>query len=257
MGDGVRGDRPGQFDCPSGVAFSRVQEVYVCDALNHRVQVFGPNHKFSRMWDVPQARVPVDPRNDAHQHLHTFPVGIAVAPWEEVYVIKKNPAHVYVFDLEGGFRRTWKYTHDKEAAPHPVGVDVTSTGQVVLCDRVQLFKPDGTFLRSWTVLDRPEGLCVAPNGHIYVVSKTKCHVYDQCGNDVAAWDGLADAFGIAISRTDEVFVAEAKGVRVFDARGVFKRRCGLTENAPWVAVSSERVYIGRLDGCMIETVPMQ
>jgi hypothetical protein len=107
-------------------------------------------------------------------------------------------------------------------------------------------------LRSWSLVDdRPEGLCVAPSGSVYVVSKTTCHVYDRYGNELAAWDGLVDAAGVAVSTKDEVFVAEATGVRVFDTRGVFVRKCGSPKRAYAVAVGSDRVFICRSDGHVI------
>jgi hypothetical protein len=254
IGNGVRGDQPGQFDFPSDVSVSHHKEVYVCDTINHRIQVFRTDGKFMRLWDVPQVKVPADP----FKELPTCPVGVVVAPWDDVYVIKKNPRHVYVFHPDGSFRRTWKYTQGDERIPAAcaAGVVFNSYGEViVMCKLIRVFQPDGTFLRSWSLIDeRPEGLCVAPSGSVYVVSKTTCHVYDRYGNELAAWEGLVDAAGVAVSSKGEVFVAEATGVRVFDTRGVFLRKCGSLKRACAVAVGSGGVFICRSDAHAIEVV---
>lgn len=254
IGTGARGDQPGQFDFPSGVSLSHHQEVYVCDAINHRIQVFSIDGKFMRMWDVPQVKVPTDP----YKELCTFPVGVVAAPWDDVYVIKKDPKHVYVFHPDGSFRCAWKYTQGDERihAAYAAGVAVNSYGEViVMCKSIRVFQPDGTFLRSWSPIDQPEGLCVAPSGNIYVVSQTTCHVYNRHGNELAAWDGLVDAVGVAVSAKGEVFVAEATGVRAFDTRGVFLRKCGLAKGASAVAFGFDRAYICRSDVHAIEIVP--
>jgi hypothetical protein len=250
IGTGTQGNQPGQFDTPSDVWVSHHQEVYVCDTLNHRIQVFRTDGKFMRMWDVPQVKVYTDPQ-------HTFPMGVVAAPWDDVYVIKKNPRHVYVFHPDGSFRCTWKYTQGDARIPttDTVGLAVSSYGEViVLCGLIWVFKPDGTFLRSWAVMDQPEGVCVAPSGLVYVVSKNLCHVYDRYGNELGAWDGLADAVGVAVSTKGEVFVAEATGVRVFDTRGVFLRKCGVAQGARAVALGFDRAFVCRSDAHAIEIV---
>lgn len=248
IGTRTRGDRPGQFDRPSDVSISHHREVYVCDALNHRIQVFRLDGRFLRMWDVPQVKL------TPYAEAHTFPVGVVVASWDDVFVIKKTPRHVYVFHPDGSFLRTWKYTDELINASYAVGVAANNHGEViVMCKKIQVFTPEGAFLRAWEVMDQPEGLCVSPTGLVYVVSKTTCHMYNRRGNELAAWDGLVDASGVSVSTKGEVFVTEASGVRVFDARGVFLRYLG-SESASAVTLSSDHAFICLTDAHVIEVV---
>jgi peptidylamidoglycolate lyase len=47
---GTKGDRPGEFNLPHGIALDRQGRVYVADRTNSRVQVFDGNGKFLAEW---------------------------------------------------------------------------------------------------------------------------------------------------------------------------------------------------------------
>jgi len=51
---GSRGDKPGEFDLPHGIAADARGRIYVADRSNARVQVFESNGKFIAQWKSPQ-----------------------------------------------------------------------------------------------------------------------------------------------------------------------------------------------------------
>ena len=239
----------GSFAHPVSVAISPRDEVYVCDACTYSVQVFTVEGALLRTWDVPKAI-----SRDSQ-----FPVGIAVAIWNEVYVIKQQPPHVYVFQADGGFIRTWNYMLPAESfSSEPVGIATSSsTGEVfVLHKRVRVFRPDGTFLRSWPVDDdEPQALCVA-FGEAYVVSKTACYVYDLNGNHLARWVGLSGARRVSVSPEGRVYVAEDNGVRMFE-HGRAVRNYSDAKNPLGIAVGPDRLFVCRSDTRTMETITLK
>lgn len=50
---GSKGDQPGQFDTPHGIALDQQGRVYVADRTNSRIQVFDANGKFLTLWKSP------------------------------------------------------------------------------------------------------------------------------------------------------------------------------------------------------------
>jgi peptidylamidoglycolate lyase len=47
---GGKGDQPGQFNLPHGIALDSKGRVFVCDRTNARLQVFDPNGKYQTEW---------------------------------------------------------------------------------------------------------------------------------------------------------------------------------------------------------------
>src|SRR5258705_549119 len=50
MAWGTRGNGPGQFSGPHGIATDRNRRVYVADRTNHRIQIFDENGKYLDQW---------------------------------------------------------------------------------------------------------------------------------------------------------------------------------------------------------------
>jgi NHL repeat len=64
---GTRGNGPGQFAGPHGIATDRNRRVYVADRTNHRIQIFDENGKFLDQW--PGFRQANDILISADQHV--------------------------------------------------------------------------------------------------------------------------------------------------------------------------------------------
>ena len=69
---GRKGNGPGEFNTPHGIAVDQQGLVYVADRENSRIQVFDPNGKFLRMWGYADLGKPWD---------------VAVGPDNLLYVI--------------------------------------------------------------------------------------------------------------------------------------------------------------------------
>lgn len=259
-GWGSIGVGPGEFSSPSGLAVHKSQ-VYVCDSSVYRIQVFRPDGQFLRMWDVPKI---------GH---NTPPVAMAISQFGEVFVAKQNPPHVHVFTLDGclsrtwsyaeagginkfpdGLARTWNFAEAGAINKFPVGIATTAGGEVVvMCKRIRVVDANGFFYRDWEVPETPTGLCVTPDGRVFVVSKTTCYVFGLDGSFRYSWPGLQDATGVAVSGA-LVYVAEEGGVRAFHLKGAFVRHCGSATSASAVAADDTHVFVADPKKHAIQTV---
>jgi len=88
---GRRGDQPGEFGWPSGVAVGPDGNVYVSDTMNYRVQVFDRDLEFIREFGA----LGVNPGEFRR------PKGIAVDAQGLVYVVDSDFNNFQIFDTEG------------------------------------------------------------------------------------------------------------------------------------------------------------
>ena len=136
---GSRGEAPGQFELPAGVAVHG-NLVLVSDMCNHCIQCFGLDGTFVRMWGS----------KGAAPGQFVAPAGVAVSSAGEVFVCDPGDHRVKVFGLDGTFRRSWG---SKGMGPgeflHPVRVTVSSAGEVLVQDirTVQVFAANGSYIR--------------------------------------------------------------------------------------------------------------
>jgi DNA-binding beta-propeller fold protein YncE len=143
---GRRGEKPGEFNFPIGIAVGPNDEVFVTDFYNDRVQRFTAAGKLLACFAV-----------------QPHPAGIAVDRSGAVYVSHFNlnrskedqkGDRLTVYDPAGKLFREWgksgKGDGDFEA---PGGIAIARNGEVYVTDqinhRVQVFTPDGKFLRQW------------------------------------------------------------------------------------------------------------
>jgi DNA-binding beta-propeller fold protein YncE len=223
---GSFGGQQAQFNNARDVAVSTTGQVYVCDAVNNRVQVFTPDGAFLRLWNVTP--------NQAG-----LPAAVSVAPWGDVYLVQYNTGHVSRFQPNGNLLRMWSF----DKCIGPIDVDTSDDAEVfVLNSKVRVFSREGDFLRLWDVSPDAQSLCIAPNNHVYVITPTVCHVYDKYGNDVAAWGGLVGAKKVTVTNT-QVYVVGTTGVHVFEMCGIHKGVLGHSKSPTAVAVHAKRAYI--------------
>jgi DNA-binding beta-propeller fold protein YncE len=139
-----------------------------------------------------------------------------------------------------------------EPGPHdgefnqPRSVDFLPDGSVVVLDRsdrIQLFTPEGRWLRTWHVptvaRGNPRGLDIGPDGLIYVADthNSRILVYDATGHLRRRWGRYGKAPGefiwvtdVAVDHAGNVYTCEygESGDRLqkFDARGHFMLQWG-------------------------------
>lgn len=200
---GGRGDAPGQFHSPIGIAIDRHDAVYVTDLNNARLQIFTADgaHRggFDLPWDVPERR-------------STQAAGIAVDDDGRLYLAFVLQSKIRVYTKEGRLLREWGEKGSGEGAfDQPGGIALAPDGTILVADqcnhRVQVFTRDGRFLRAWGGYGDAPGRFGAPSP-------------------------IGSRFGgphfVAVDRRGRVYTTEGVRGRVqqFDARGRFLRAWG-------------------------------
>ena len=86
---GNRGDRPGEFQRPSGMVWF-AGRLYIVDAFNDRIQVFAGDGRFIEILGA----------QDEASRLH-YPYDIALGPDGDLFVVEYGAGRVSRFDLRG------------------------------------------------------------------------------------------------------------------------------------------------------------
>ncbi|MBO9541634.1 hypothetical protein J7643_13685 [bacterium] len=122
---GATGSANGQFNQVEDIAFDRQGNMYVCDRLNHRVQVFDTGFNFLRgmgnggIWTSGPAPTPVAGNGNGY---FDSPTGLAFDAQGNLYVTDHNNQRVQKFDAGGGFLMGWGSSqtwNSSQAAPAP------------------------------------------------------------------------------------------------------------------------------------------
>ena len=202
------GSGQGQFNRPRGVAVGPDGSVYVVDSRNSRVQKFSPTGEFLLTFGGD---------GSGPGQLARFatsggggPNGIAIDENGDVYVADTWNHRIQVFSSEGVFLRGWGSFFDAQDDPvqatanesmfygprglayHKGELYVTDTGN----ERVQVFAPDGTFVRMWGTtgsdegnLLEPVGIAVTSDGTVLVADSHNARIarFTNDGTPLEAW----------------------------------------------------------------------
>lgn len=156
------------------------------------------------------------------------PNDVAIAANGDVYVVqghtpgRNGDARVLKFDENGRFIKSWG---GKGAGPGEFqvahGIDIDAMGRLWVADRenqrIQIFTPDGAFVREITYAGLPCGLSIGSR-RIYMVNGFAGQVLelDLAGNVLAALGKagtgsgeLGEAHMIAVSPAEELYVADS------------------------------------------------
>lgn len=126
-------------------------KVYVADYWNDDVLIFGADGALERTVGTPGRAGAAPGRFDS-------PAGVAVGPKGDLYVAGFHNQRVQKLGPDGRFIRQWGHTGEKgyvEAGwfNYPIDVAVAPDGTLYVADgyndRIQVFGPDGRFLRKW------------------------------------------------------------------------------------------------------------
>ncbi|XP_066264245.1 tripartite motif-containing protein 2-like [Branchiostoma lanceolatum] len=92
-----------------------------------------------------------------------------------IFVIDCGVQKVCVFDLEGNLKfKFGKQGENEGELQWPTGITLDPAGNIIVVNntngRLQVFRPDGTYLRTVAVVEGgyPEGIALTPDGHIAV-----------------------------------------------------------------------------------------
>ncbi len=197
----------GQLSAPTGIALSNDgQIIYIVDSGNQRIQRFERDGAFIGSWSAEDdQRVGLGLFESANQGASDMVVG----PDDLIYVADTWNHRVTILDADGQLvrelGRTGELTDTGDVAdpsvspglfygPRGVAVTedeifVTDTGN----ERVQVFAPDGTFLRAFGGygtepgrLLEPVGIAIGPDGNVYVADtgNSRISVFEPDGAPV-------------------------------------------------------------------------
>ncbi|MBM3776395.1 MAG: 6-bladed beta-propeller [Acidobacteria bacterium] len=159
----------GMFGNPHGMRVDKNNHVWVTDNGDH--QVFRFTNEGQVLLRLGQKAKPgTDDRS------FNRPTDIAFAPSGDVYVSDGyGNSRVVKFSREGKYLLSWgrRGTGTGEFnTPHSIAVD--SRGQVYVSDRennrIQIFDPNGKFLRQWTHLGATQNIFITPKDEVWVIT---------------------------------------------------------------------------------------
>lgn len=142
---GQKGDKPGEFYSPIGIAINAQDQVFVTDLNNARVQKFDAGGKYLGGFDLPLDNPP---------RKTNLAGGIALGGEGLIYLSYMGQHKIAVYSQDGKLVREWgkKGTGDGEFH-QPGGIVFTRDGTLLVADqcnhRVQRFTREGKFLGKW------------------------------------------------------------------------------------------------------------
>ncbi len=263
---GQKGDRPGEFHSPIGIAINRKDEVFVTDVNNARVQKFSTEGKYLGGFDLPR---------DAPNRRSSQAGGIAVDDEGHLYLAFMAQDRVAVYTEAGKLVRQWGKRGKGDGEFHqPGGIVLAPGGTLYVADqcnhRVQKFTRDAKFLGKWGKHgtgpgefggpDRPGSRFAGPHllardskGRLYTTEGAVGRVQQLTaeGKPLRAWGdkgqqpggfgGLQTAYlkvtlgpiGILVDRYDRVWVSSLNDrVQAFTPEGKFLMGVGGTGKGP-------------------------
>ena len=208
---GKAGDSEGDFKEPNGIAIDAAGNIYVADALRHRLIKFAPDGKFVKEWKGP-----------AETHFYG-PRDIAVGPNKDLYILDQGRSRVVRFSPAAETFSEWGTSgagegHFNEPTGIAIGADlvfVTDTGN----NRIQVFDLDGKFVRLWevTVWDKylwhyPDSVFDEQAKRLYVTSGWTKEVlsFDIEGNSL---ESLKSEEGELLDNPSAMFLSSTKKER--------------------------------------------
>jgi len=159
----------GMFGSPHGLRVDRQGYVWVTDNGDHQVMKFTGDGELL-------LTLGARGRAGADQGTFNKPTDIAFAPSGEFYVSDGyGNSRVVKFSREGRYLLSWGVRGTGPGQfnlPHSVAVD--SRGLVYVSDRennrIQIFDPDGKFLRQWTHLGATQNIFITPKDEVWIIT---------------------------------------------------------------------------------------
>ncbi|WP_148259880.1 hypothetical protein [Isosphaera pallida] len=262
---GVYGTRDGWLKKPRVIAIDADDQLYIAD-LTDRIQVFNRDGVFLRSWRVPQLNV-------------DGPSGLTVDRLGRVLVADTHFYRILVYDRQGnllfqvgdGIQGT-----EPGRFGYPTDVVIDEQGCFYISeygenDRIQVFSPEGIWLRQWGghgyepgQFIRPTALAFDRSQRLFVADSCnhRIQVFDTQGNLLDLWGKLGDAQGdlsypydLCFGPDGLVYVIEYGNQRVQrftpdgQPRGVWGgpgRQPGRF-NGPWALAVDSRGFVHAID----------
>jgi NHL repeat/RTX calcium-binding nonapeptide repeat (4 copies) len=235
---GTPGSGAGELSAPSGIDTDSLDNVYVADHDNNRIQKYSADGELLATWGT------IGSGNGQFFH----PFDVAVGESGNIYVADRGNSRIQKFNSSGGYLAQWgSVGTDHGEFTTPSGVSTDAFGNVYVADwgnhRVQKFDSSGTFVDEWGSQGTGDGEFNNPSG--IDVSDTTVYVTDFGNNRVQSFSTLGVFIGqfgssgfadgefsgpadVAVSAAGDVFVTDTGNSRVqqFTSGGVFTEKWG-------------------------------
>lgn len=221
---GIQGSRDGWLQKPRVAAFDADNYLYLAD-LTDRIQVFDRDGGFQRAWRMPGLNV-------------DGPSGLTVDRRGRVLVADTHFYRVMIYDQKGNLlQQIGDGIQGTEPGRfgYPTDVVIDREGNFYVAeygdnDRIQVFSPQGKWLRQWGghgfepgEFLRPRALAIDDRDHIYVADSCnhRIQVFDTDGRLLRSWGTrgtgpgqLSYPYDVAIGPEGNLYVCEYGNQRV-------------------------------------------
>ena len=169
----------GMFPRPHGIFIDHLDQVHLVDCWDHTIRTFTTDGTLLRT--VGES----GKCSDTGFEVDVSPVRYAGEPFNQVtnvHVLRDGSmyvadgygnARVHRFDADGNLDLSWGEPGNGPGQfnlPHGIAVD--SAGTVYVADRensrIQLFSPQGEYLRSWDFVNRPDDIFIDEQDNVHV-----------------------------------------------------------------------------------------
>jgi len=240
MAWGEKGDQPGQFNDPTGIAVTAT-EVFVADARNSRIQVFDKNGNFRRSFGQDQLERPMN---------------LSIAN-ERLYVPDYFKDVVHVFSIDGRYLTA---IESEDPFNSPAGASAFADGSLLVADtygqRIIRVSTEGEIRNTWSgkgiwsgEFNYPTDIAVSPKGGFYVADgyNDRVQQFNANGEYVRKWGGpfglniygpfkgwFATVTSITVGPEGNVFVADFYNDRIqkFTSDGNYLTSFGNSSGKP-------------------------
>jgi sugar lactone lactonase YvrE len=215
---GSKGDKPGQFKAPAGIALDEQGRAYVADTGNHRIQVFDAGGKLIHSFGA---------KGSGLREFNS-PSGL-FAQRGLLYVADTGNSRVQILTYGGIFISQIVVKTKKDEMKEPVAVAADVQNRIYVLDagsnKIRIFDQDGVPVAQFGSKGKgmegfydPRGLAVDGRGNIYVADtgNYKVKKFDPQGKLVASLGSEGDGPGqfrepasLAVDNDGKAFVLDA------------------------------------------------
>ena len=224
---GTKGSGDGQFEYPMFITLDSLDNVYVTDRQNNRIQKFDSNGNFILKWGTKGS-------GDGQWDYTTNAMsGIAVDSLNNVYVASQKK--IQKFDSNGNFILKWGSQGTGDGQFNVVSdIVVDSSNNLYITDwhnnRIQKFDSNGNFILKWGIdssKGEPFGMAIDSSNNLYVsqpVNGGQVQKFDSNGNFLLKIPGNTGSsiYDVDIDSSNNLYVVSyAAPMKIFNSGGTF------------------------------------